>query len=109
MDRHRNFSTFIWGEIVSGMARGVDQHAIRYALERGISFKPFPVTSADWNNYGKKAGHLRNAAMAKYVGETGHLIAISGTEYGTVGTNDMVNIATELGIPHGYYYMKPLE
>jgi hypothetical protein len=50
-------------EIVSGAARGADKLGERYAKEHDLPIKQFP---ADWNNYGKQAGYLRNKQMAEY-------------------------------------------
>ena len=50
-------------EIVSGGARGADSLGERYAREWNFALKRFP---ADWNQYGKRAGYIRNEQMAKY-------------------------------------------
>ena len=52
--------------IVSGGARGVDKLGEQIADEQHI-----PVTKflADWDNYGKGAGFIRNEEMAKYADE----------------------------------------
>lgn len=50
-------------EIVSGGARGVDQLGERYARLRGYPLKRFP---ADWQQYDKAAGPIRNRQMAAY-------------------------------------------
>jgi len=50
-------------EIVSGGARGVDRLGERYARQRGLPCRVFP---AQWTKYGKSAGPIRNAEMAKY-------------------------------------------
>ena len=50
-------------EIVSGGARGIDQVAIDYACEQGYPSKVFP---ADWDQYGRSAGYIRNVEMATY-------------------------------------------
>lgn len=47
--------------IVSGHARGVDTIAEMYAKERGLALELYP---AEWDKYGKKAGHMRNHKMA---------------------------------------------
>ena len=50
-------------EIISGCARGVDMLGERYARENNIPLVKFP---ANWNEFGKKAGPMRNSAMAHY-------------------------------------------
>lgn len=50
-------------EIVSGTAIGADTLGIRYAEKHGYAVRRFP---ADWETYGKGAGHRRNAQMAEY-------------------------------------------
>lgn len=56
-------SAFDITEVVSGAVRGVDQLGERYANEHGIPIKRFP---AKWDEYGKRAGYLRNEEMAVY-------------------------------------------
>ena len=69
-------------EIVSGMARGIDQAAIDVATIDGIPLKTFP---ADWDKFGKAAGNLRNGEMGDY---GGGLIAIWDGE--SRGTGNMI-------------------
>lgn len=69
-------------EEVCGMARGVDILGLRYALERNITFKLFPVTKEDWKLKGKAAGIFRNILMGDYADA---LIAIwDGISFGTL-------------------------
>lgn len=49
--------------IVSGTAKGIDIAGEQWADMCNLSVHRFP---ADWDNEGKKAGHLRNKKMAKY-------------------------------------------
>lgn len=56
-------SQFNITEVVCGGARGVDFVGKILALSHGIPVKKFP---ADWEGYGKRAGHIRNAQMADY-------------------------------------------
>ena len=72
-------------EIVSGMARGVDMLAVRYAREYNLSLYEFP---ADWNKYGRAAGMIRNDDMAQFADA---LIAI--WDGCSVGTKGMIDIA----------------
>lgn len=48
--------------ILSGHAKGTDTLAEYYANENGITLEIFP---ANWNEYGKSAGFIRNAEMIK--------------------------------------------
>ena len=50
-------------EIVSGGAQGADALGERYAREKGYSLRVFP---ADWAQYGRRAGPMRNRQMADY-------------------------------------------
>lgn len=51
-------------EIVSGACpTGADYYGEQYAKERGFSLRRFP---ADWQQYGKRAGAVRNRQMAQY-------------------------------------------
>lgn len=49
--------------VVCGMARGADALGRMWAYENWIPVKEFP---ADWDLHGKKAGPIRNQAMAEY-------------------------------------------
>lgn len=77
-------------EVVSGHARGVDSMGELYAEQNGIDLVIFP---ANWNKYGKSAGHKRNYKMAMYADA---LIAIWDGE--SKGTKGMIDIATEKGL-----------
>lgn len=50
-------------DIVSGAAIGADKLGEIYAAERGYSITRF---IPEWEFYGKRAGYIRNAEMAKY-------------------------------------------
>ncbi len=49
--------------IVSGMARGADSLAVRFAKDNYVELHEFP---ADWHQYGKRAGFMRNARMGDF-------------------------------------------
>lgn len=53
------------GEVVCGMAAGVDTCGLLWARRHDppLPVKEFP---ADWDRYGKAAGHVRNGQMADY-------------------------------------------
>lgn len=50
-------------EVVSGRAPGVDELGEEYARINGLQLKQFP---ANWNEFGRAAGPIRNRAMANY-------------------------------------------
>jgi hypothetical protein len=50
-------------EIVSGCDNGADKLGEAYAYSRGYAVKRFP---ADWDGFGKAAGHIRNKQMVMY-------------------------------------------
>jgi hypothetical protein len=84
-------------EVVSGTARGVDRMGERWATGHGVSVKRFP---ADWSQYGRRAGYLRNRQMAVYASEDpsgpGQLIAIQKDN--SRGTGHMIDLAREAGL-----------
>ena len=77
-------------EIVSGGAKGADALGERYAQQKGYSVKRFP---ADWAKYGRRAGPMRNAEMAKYADA---LIAYWDGK--SKGTKSMIDLATKEGL-----------
>lgn len=77
-------------EIVSGCAKGADMLGERFANYFGLPIKKFP---ADWDRYGRGAGHIRNSQMAKYADE---LIAFWDKK--SKGTKHMINTAKKLGL-----------
>ena len=54
--------------IISGGARGVDSLAESYAEEKGYDFKCFP---ANWGQFGRAAGPIRNRKMVNYIKKHG--------------------------------------
>ena len=76
--------------IVSGGARGVDKLGERWAKEHDRRVKKF---YADWDVYGKAAGHIRNVRMAKYADA---LIAVWDGK--SRGTRDMIDVADLYGL-----------
>ncbi|WP_287550354.1 DUF2493 domain-containing protein [Clostridium sp.] len=82
-------------EIVSGTARGADQLGERFAKEFNLGLARFP---ANWHEFGKRAGYLRNSEMSEYAKldkEIGVLIAFWN---GSKGTKHMIDLATKDGL-----------
>lgn len=64
--------------IISGCARGADTLGAEWAATHGVPLQTFP---AQWEQYGKGAGYVRNAEMAAHADR---LIAFwDGTSRGT--------------------------
>lgn len=78
-------------EVVSGTAGGADRLGEAYAYSRGFSVKRFP---ADWEQYGKSGGMVRNAEMAKYCDAA--LIFWDGK---SKGTSNMIDNMKKIGKP----------
>lgn len=76
--------------IVHGGARGADALADAWARSRGITVRPEP---ADWNEHGKAAGVIRNAAMLRDY-EPALVVAFKGGN----GTAHMMKIARAAGV-----------
>lgn len=83
-------SGFTITEVVSGMASGVDQLAIKYAKENNLPLQEF---HADWKKHGKSAGPIRNRLMAD---NADALIAIHTNN--SRGTKNMIETAREKGL-----------
>lgn|SRR5574341_1622230 len=77
-------------EVILGGARGVDQLAEIWANENNI---PTRVFKANWKEYKKSAGVIRNKEMAK---NADMLIAIWDGE--SKGTANMIKVAKECGL-----------
>ncbi len=75
--------------VISGGARGVDQFAEIYALERGLATLIFP---ADWGHHGNTAGLLRNRDIVR---ECDRLVAFWDNR--SRGTKHGIDLARELG------------
>lgn len=80
--------------IVSGGCKGADSLGERYAKEHGLALAVFP---ADWKQYGRAAGPLRNRRMAEFASEKhGILTAFwNGTSRGTAS---MIRLAGQYGL-----------
>lgn len=74
-----------------GCQTGADSCGKVWAILRGIPFKDFP---ADWSQFGKRAGPIRNEAMAAYAGKAGGVALFTGNR----GTQDMHDAAVRHGL-----------
>lgn len=86
--------------IISGGAKGADYIGEMFAKEFGTGLS---IYNADWDTYGKKAGHIRNEEMAK-VGD-GLLLFWDGE---SKGSQDMMFKALAKNIPVFVVYFDPI-
>lgn len=84
-------------EVVSGRAKGADRLGELWAEVYRVKVIQYP---ADWDQYGKAAGHKRNYAMARYADV---LMAFWDGE--SRGTRNMIDTALREGLEiHVYRY-----
>lgn len=90
-------------EIIVGDARGADAIARAWATRRGV---PLVVFAADWEQFGRAAGHIRNVQMVETLSrraEAGAEVAavafypVPGIEHR--GTQGAVRLLREIGCP----------
>lgn len=72
-------------EIVSGTAKGIDTCGEDFGYIKAITVKKFP---ADWDRFGKSAGHKRNAQMAEYADAL--LLIWDGQSKGSAGMKSIM-------------------
>lgn len=76
--------------IISGMARGADMLAVRFAIENNCILRKYP---ANWASLGKAAGMIRNKQMLKE-GKPDIVLAFRGGR----GTANMVSLSKKAGV-----------
>lgn len=82
--------------LAHGKARGADLYAHRVALSLGFRVVPIPVRRGEWDLYGGRAGHMRNARMLDEVRPHLVLATIWQRSRGATGCRDN---ALARGIP----------
>ena len=78
-------------EVVSGLAKGADELGFNYAVNNGIGIKEFP---ADWDKFGRGAGHIRNKQMGDYAD-----VLLAFWDGKSTGTANMIDYMNKLGKP----------
>ena len=81
--------------IIEGEAKGADLMGRQVAANLGIPIKSYP---ANWNNWGKSAGPIRNRVMLKE-GNPDLILAFHDNISSSKGTKDMITIARRKGVP----------
>jgi len=81
--------------VISGTASGADSLGEKFALDAGIPLMRFP---ADWVNYGRAAGFIRNEEMAEFAEAC--IVLWDGR---SKGSKHMINTAKRLGLKLVYF------
>lgn len=81
--------------VIQGLAKGADWMAKCSARQIGIPCIDFP---ANWNEYGKAAGPIRNKLMLDE-GKPTHCLAFHSNIKISKGTKDMINRCVKANIP----------
>jgi hypothetical protein len=92
---HKEFRREDISFLVHGAARGIDISGRDWAIGRGIHHEPFP---ADWDRFGKRAGHYRNEEMANFClscNEPTWVLAFPHKTLPSRGTRDMIEVCDE--------------
>jgi hypothetical protein len=90
---YRELSRFSISTVIEGEARGVDTIAREWAEEMNLPVLRFP---ADWKQYGRAAGPIRNKEMLT---EGKPHIVIAFLAEGSKGTANMIRMAEIAGVP----------
>jgi len=80
--------------IIHGNSRGADKIAERKAKEHGLTVRGY---SADWNQYGRAAGPIRNKRML-LEGRPDRVVAFHDDLSKSRGTADMLRQAEKKGV-----------
>ena len=95
--RLSQFVPYLITTVVSGRCpEGVDVLGERWAEQQGIPIEPFP---ADWKQYGRAAGPMRNQQMVDYA--DGLIAVWDGT---STGTGDVIRRAEKRQLPLFIYW-----
>lgn len=81
-------------EVVSGHADGADTLGELYAKKHNINLKTFP---ADWSNYGRAAGPIRNKQMIDYI-KNGPAVVAAFVSPKSIGTKNTIALAKQENI-----------
>lgn len=77
---------------IHGAARGADSIGASWAVERGWKVEPYP---ANWEEYGKSAGYIRNEQMVK----SGVDLCVAFPMGNSYGTRNCMKIARQHKVP----------
>ena len=82
-------------EIISGHCSGADGLGEKYAKEHNLDLSIF---RANWSQYGKSAGPIRNKQMIDYIKDFAHNLVIAFVSPTSTGTMNTIQLAKKAGI-----------
>lgn len=82
-------------EFISGKAKGADTLGEKFAKKHDYKITLFP---ADWNQYGKAAGPIRNRQMAEYAAQADKGVLFAFWDGESRGTKNMIDLAKQYGL-----------
>ena len=82
-------------EIISGHCPGADMLGEQFAQEHNIKVKLFP---AQWKQFGKAAGLIRNKQMVDYLNSLEHKAVIAFISPNSQGTRYTITLAKRMAI-----------
>ena len=85
--------------VVQGFARGADRMAYEWAKSAGVGIETYV---ADWKQFGKSAGYIRNRAMVESGADL--CLIFYGPDGETAGTKNTEELARNAGIPVRVYF-----
>lgn len=77
-------------EIISGHCEGADKLGEKFAEENSIRLKIFP---ADWKQYGRAAGPIRNKQMIDYISRYPNKLVLAFVSPNSKGTKNTIELA----------------
>lgn len=83
--------------IVSGGASGTDMLGEKYARSKGYEVERHP---AQWELFGRGAGHRRNADMGISIKNNGKGMLVAFWDMESKGTSNMIDVAERYNIPY---------
>jgi hypothetical protein len=81
--------------LIAGGAKGADTLAKEWAVEHNIPFQEYP---ADWKQFGKAAGPIRNRQML-VEGQPTLLVVFHNDLTNSKGTKNMIHQASKINLP----------
>lgn len=81
--------------VIAGGARGVDTQAAAWARARELPLLEVPVAGDEWEDFGARAGFLRNSVLVAHCSTADHCVAFPARGKSS-GTRSCIRLARQL-------------